>query len=94
MPVITANEWARVWAKAALDSSFRVKLETDPLLAYRQFRREVDGLPPPNNLDNDMEAYQVTINIQFSGMTTGELQAIIDANPPAQAIHYNELKKV
>ena len=93
MPVITANEWARVWAKAALDSSFRAKLEADPLLAYRQFRQEVDGSPPPNNLDNNMEDYQVEINIMFSQMSDTALDQIINADPPTQAIQYNKLEK-
>jgi hypothetical protein len=96
MAVITANDWARVWAKAAIDSAFKAKLETDPLLAYREFRQQFSNSPNSNVLCNDIDAYEVEINVMFSTMAVDKLQEIIDADPPManMKIEYNELRRV
>jgi hypothetical protein len=97
--------WARVWAKAALenrkeekdpslknDPSFKTKLETDHLLAYRQVKEIVEFGSLPTPLIDDMTKYEGDTGVEFSTMTLTRLDAIINGDEKVP-IAYNALKK-
>lgn len=95
---IVKKYWARAWAKAALearnsDPSFKVKLETDPLLAYRQLKTDPKFGPLTNPVIAAIESYEDDIfapgEKKFSQMNDTELNDIIKNG---KAIKHNELK--
>lgn len=91
--------WARVWAKAILearkgDPSFKTKLETDPLLAERQFRADLELGPDSRPLVIDMVLYEDDMEVEkFSVKDVPDLEPIIGESLKVK-IKPNELKKV
>jgi len=85
--------WARVWAKANRDDAFKAKLETDPVLAYRQIQAEIGPMPNPGHpMIADLIVYEGDIGEKISKKTVPELEAIIVGDEVVKILP-NELKK-
>ena len=85
MSGINGVQWARIWAKAWKDPTFKDLLQTNPLEAARQFRAECakNGYAPFPDSDHthllDMGEYQQAVVI-FKNMPKDRLEEIIKKN--------------
>lgn len=93
MANIEREDWARVWAKALLDSTFRATLEKNPINAVTQFRNTVDpDFPNPPKLIDDLKEYEMDTGKEFSDMSETQLNRIINRQKEVK-IKRNKLSK-
>ena len=79
MAGIERNEWARIWARALKDGTFRDKLQKNPRDAVDDFKQNIDhDFPNPNKLIEDITVYEADIGEQFSKMSSSRLNDIFN----------------